>query len=670
MIERSNIKMSRHNFDTKDFIDNYTYEGSDLGANYANDKTVFKVWAPTAENVEICLYKYGSEEEAGDKEEDLLRKILMNKESRGVWTWEEAGDIEGIYYTFLVTVDGITRETADPYSKACGVNGKRSMVIDLGKTNPSGWDKDEMNAECAKHPVIYELHIGDFSNDPYSGISDEYRGKYLAFTDSSSTAGNEGKFPTCINYLKSLGITYVHLLPTFDYGSVDETGKIKNQFNWGYDPVNYNVPEGSYSTNAKDGHVRVNEFKQMVMALHNAGIGVIMDVVYNHTFNMDSVFQKTVPDYYYRCSEDGVASNGSGCGNDTASEREMYRRYMIDSVCYWAKEYHIDGFRFDLMGLHDTQTLNEIRESLDKLNNGKRILMYGEPWAAAETTWMRDVTPAIPSNVRSLDPRIAIFCDRARDGIKGHVFEAKGRGYVNGDEKESEEMKKKIMSCVCAWSGQGADENEISAIAPSQIINYVSAHDDWTLWDKLVTSVKDGEDFGRKYSDLLQMNKMAAGIIMTSLGTPFFQAGEEFARTKNGCDNSYNSSPELNQLDWKRAMEYESLIDYYKYMIKLRKSLPVIERTDEAAAECIHFIETEDAVIGFVLEDDNSDKAWKKAVVYYNPYEKDVEVKLPEGRWSLLTDGYNCFEPEKSDILEKEIVLKPRSVTVLYYDKK
>lgn len=668
MVEASNIKMDRREFDSEAFIQEYVYEGNDLGAGYDHDKTVFKIWAPTAQEVLLCLHKYGSVEENGENEADVLKSVTMIKDDHGVWKWKEDGDLEGIYYTFLVTVDGVTRETADPYAKACGVNGKRSMVIDLERTNPAGWELDEMPEECADHPFIYELHIGDFSNDPNSGICAEHRGKYLAFTHSDSTAGNEGRFPTCINYLKSLGVTYVHLLPTFDYATVDETGENERQFNWGYDPLNYNVPEGSYATNARDGHVRVKEFKEMVMALHQAGMGVIMDVVYNHTFDLDSIFQRTVPDYYYRCSEEGQVSNGSACGNDTASEREMFRRYMVDSVCYWAREYHIDGFRFDLMGLHDVQTMNEIRRHLDMLDNGKRIRMYGEPWAASQTAWMRDVVPAVPSNLHLLDPRIAIFCDRTRDGIKGHVFEADARGYVNGNRAEVEFMKKNVMSAVCAWSGQGKDENGMSALAPSQIINYVSAHDDWTLWDKFVASVKNGQDYDRNYSDLIQMNKMAAGIVMTCLGTPFFQAGEEFARTKYGCDNSYNSSPELNQLDWKRAMEYESLTEYYKYMMELRRTLPVLERVDADAASHIQFLERPDAVIGFVLADEDADTLWKKAVVYYNPYESEIQAQLPECTWRLLTDGDQCVEPSEAVGMEKDILLKPRTVTVLGYE--
>ena len=667
MIEASNIIMSRRNFDSEAFIRDYVYDGNDLGANYSKDKTVFKLWAPTAQNVVLCLYKSGSAEETLENGNDTPEKITMQKGNFGVWFTEVSGDIEGTYYTFLVTVDDVTNETGDPYAKACGVNGIRSMVIDLERTNPSGWESDKMPEDCVKHPSIYELHIGDFSNDPNSGISEKHRGKYLAFTESGTKLIGDNGFSTCIDYLKSLGVTYVQLLPTYDYGSVDETGKIKDQFNWGYDPVNYNIPEGSYSTNPYDGHVRVREFKEMIMALHKAGIGVIMDVVYNHTYNMDSVFQKTVPDYYYRCSEEGRVSNGSGCGNDTACEREMFKKYMINSVCYWAEEYHIDGFRFDLMGLHDTETMNEIRKALNKLKNGEKIRMHGEPWSAAQPTWMRDVTPCLPANLHKLDSKIGIFCDRTRDGIKGDVFIAEGRGYVNGDKEEVELIKNDLISTVCGWSGQGEDKEAMSALAPSQIINYVSAHDDWTLWDKFVVSVKNGEGFDRRYDDLIQMNKMAFGILMTSLGTPFFQAGEEFARTKLGCDNSYNSSPELNQLGWKRAKEYSSIVDYYKYMIKLRQTLPVLERDDADAAANIKFLERKDAVIGFVLEDEKYDSLWKKAVVYYNPYDTDIKAQLPEGTWSLLTDGCNCFEVSEAVQKKKEIELLPKTVTVLGY---
>lgn len=354
-------------FDSKEFAKRYHYDGEDLGNSYTKEQTVFKVWAPTAEQVKLCLYSAG----AG---ETCIGKYTMEQKDQGIWSFCIKRDLEGIYYTYEITVDGKTEETQDIYGRACGVNGKRSMVVDLKKTDPEGWSEDSFTVRGEFSPAIYELHIKDFSSDPHSGVTKEHRGKYLAFTEGETTLDGEGKFPTCLSYLKELGIGYVHLLPTFDFASVDESQPLDYQFNWGYDPLNYNVPEGGYATNAEDGHVRIREFKQMVQAIHGAGIGVVMDVVYNHTYNTDSAFQRTVPDYYYRLEEDGTFGNGSACGNDTASERYMYRKFMIESVCYWAEEYHIDGFRFDLMGLHDVETMNEIRNALNRLPGGKKLL--------------------------------------------------------------------------------------------------------------------------------------------------------------------------------------------------------------------------------------------------------------------------------------------------------
>ena len=651
-------------FASREFVAQYDYVKDDLGAGYEPEQTTFKVWAPTAEKVTLNLYSSDFDENSMEKEEsDLKQSILMNQEERGVWSTQVSGDLDGVYYTYSVQVEGISKETADPYARACGVNGKRSMVVDMKRTEPAGWEQDKRPEKINEHPVIYELHIKDFSSDVHSGIKQEWRGKYLAFTQNDTSYDNEGKIPTCLEYLKALGITYVHLLPTFDYGSVDESNPQKDQFNWGYDPVNYNVPEGSYATNASDGHVRIKEFKEMVMALHKAGIGVIMDVVFNHTYNLDVPLQNTVPDYYYRIDEEGNYSNGSECGNDTASERIMFRRYMADSVCYWAKNYHIDGFRFDLMGLHDVETMNYLRERLNELPDGEKILMYGEPWAAGKTSMEENAVPALAKNIHMLDSGIAMFCDKIRDGIKGDVFKLYERGYVNGNAKEVLKFKEDICSGVCAWCNE--HEKEIHPKAPSQIINYVSAHDNLTLWDKLVISVKDSADYKQKYSDLIQMNKMAAGIVFTSLGIPFFQAGEEFARTKGGNENSYNLPSSINQLDWKRTEEYKELMEYYRYMIALRKDLPLVERLDADAVSGITFLDTEDAVIGFMMEENNTSKKWKKALVFYNPYDEEKMASLPTEKWYLLTDGVRKMNMDKSESIEKSVCLKPRSVTVM-----
>lgn len=645
-------------FASEAFNRQYTYTGNDLGAVYSADHTSFKLWAPTAEFVVLNLYRDGGDNGAFDH-------FQMQKAAQGLWQLEVPGNQEGVYYTYSVTVDGKTRETGDPYAKACGINGWRSMVVDLQRTDPKGWEKDRRPAGINRHPIIWELHIKDFSNDWNSGIPENLRGKYSAFTQEGTSLEGKGDFPTCMEYLKQLGVTYVHLLPSYDFGSVDEEHPEWNQFNWGYDPVNYNVPEGSYSTNPWDGHVRIREFKEMVMALHRAGIGVILDVVFNHTYDMDSVFQKTVPGYYYRMYEDGNWANGSGCGNDTASERAMFGRYMADSVCYWAKEYHIDGFRFDLMGLHDITTMNTIRQRLDALPGGKEILMYGEPWSASGTAWENMAYPANMANLQLLDERIAVFCDKTRDALKGSPFETLETGYVSGNSKVAMSLKRDIEAAVCAWCGSRRDTGRLNPRSPRQIISYVSAHDDRTLWDKLVVSVKPVPDYGQRYEDILQMNRMAAGIVMTCMGIPFIMSGEEFGRTKMGCSNSYNQPAWLNELNWQRASAYSELVTYYRFLIELRRELPLLENGDNESADAIRFVERADAVIGFILADASSSGKWKRAVIYYNPYNCRKKVTLPEGQWRLLSDGTASHHKRGVAVESSQLILQAKSVTIL-----
>lgn len=652
-------------FTSEEFLNKYCYAGEDLGAIWQKDGTAFKVWAPTADRVFLKLYTFGSREEG---QEETVKIFSMEQGENGTWSVRVEGDLDGFYYTYLVTAEGKTCETGDPYARACGVNGNRSMVVNLEQTNPAGWEQDKRPEGIYLHPIIYELHIQDFSYDRHSGVRDKWRGKYLAFTQQGTSLDGEGEFPSCIEYLKQLGITYVHLLPAFDFGSVDESEPDREQFNWGYDPMNYNVPEGSYATNVFDGHTRILEFKQMVMALHQAGIGVIMDVVFNHTYHLDGVFQRTVPEYYYRMYEDGSYANGSACGNDTASERVMFRRFMVESIGYWAKEYHIDGFRFDLMGLHDVETMNEIRQRLNKLVGGKEILMYGEPWTASETAMEMGAIPAVAKNVHYLDTGIAIFSDLVRDSVKGNNFIAEHKGYVNGGKQEVFQVKEKVIASVCGLCGT-QNGSKVRPRSPSQVINYVSAHDDRTLWDKLVISTKEKAAYNQRYEDILQMNKMAAGIIFTCLGIPFFQAGEEFARTKNGCGNSYNCSPKLNQLDWQRAKEYTELVEYYRFFIAMRKELPVLGRLDAEAVKQVSFLEEETALIGFILEDDQATGKWKKALVYYNPYTLKQQVRLPDGRWRKLTDGVKRWSLDGLETAEEMLMLQARSVTVLVDEK-
>ena len=603
-------------FESREFEEKYTYAGNDLGAVYEKEKTTFKVWAPTAEKVMLHLYTAGSTGEAGEKE---LLQVEMKKREQGIYEKQVKGDLHGVYYTFSVTVDGETRETGDIYAKAAGVNGKRSMVVDLEKTNPKGWEEDTHVFHPLGKTWVWEVHIGDFSNDPASGVREEYRGKYLAFTENT-TLNQDGVHPTCVNYLKELGITHVHLLPSFDYGSVDESKC--DTFNWGYDPVNYNVPEGSYATDAFHGEVRIREFKEMVAALHKAGISVVMDVVYNHTHSLDSFFNATVPYYYYRTWEDGTYSDGSACGNDTASDRAMFRKYMMDSVLHWVQEYHVDGFRFDLMGLHDTQTMNEIRKALNELEDGEQIFLYGEPWSAGPSALKESESFATKEARKKLAEGIAVFNDDTRDAVKGPYDKLEVPGFVNGKKGLEEKIKRGIQ-------GLFDEKEKVQPVSPAQLLNYVSAHDNSTLWDKLVDSVKKDQDYETRHEDLLAMNKLAAAIVQFSAGIPFMQAGEEAGRTKQGEDNSYNLSKELNRLDWNRMYKFQDLISYYKGLHEVRNQFSGFYDLSEKARTRQHFYENlPEGIIAYEMEGIRGTDQWEKVVVIFHASQEPTEFVL------------------------------------------
>lgn len=683
-------------FESEEFRREYFYEGSDLGAGYRAEWTSFKVWAPTAKRVEVKLYRTGSDREGGSAE---LGRVPMKRGRQGVWQAEAEGDLAGVYYTYLVTANGETRECADIYGRAAGVNGRRSMVVNPEETNPEGWETEHEALQTEadpKSPVIYEVHIKDFSNDESSGVPAVWRGKFKAFTCPETGLNGDLSKPTCVAYLKRLGVTHVHLLPMFDYGSVDEAGD-GGQFNWGYDPVNYNVPEGSYSTDPFHGEVRIRECKEMIAALHRAGIRVVMDVVYNHTYSLDSHFQGTVPYYYYRLNEDGSLSNGSVCGNDTASERLMYRKFMIDSVCYWAQEYHLDGFRFDLMGLHDVETMNEIRRALDALPCGERILMYGEPWAGGPTAMEAGNIQAVKANAGLLSERIAFFNDDTRDSIKGSVFLAEEPGFVNGKKG----LEDNIRSSVVAWcDGKGGYQPH----GPLQVLSYVSAHDNYTLWDKLMLTGCEKPDFLERDEEILKQNRLAAGIYLTCLGIPFFQAGEEGARTKLGVGDSYNSPADLNQLDWNRIYEYNELVDFYAGLIALRQHFGAYKADGMEVLNRIAFLDSPDDTAAFHFRGSGGCAAkpaaeavrnrsergrhdgrrkgcrkagpegrtdwWQELVIIYNAGRRNAEIALPGGRWQVLCEG-TYFERDSDGRLqalretENKACAAAMSVTIL-----
>ena len=610
-------------FDTDYFAANYHYDGDDLGAIINGSGTTFKVWAPTASKVVLNLFTAGNGV-------DAYKSVDMVRGEKGVWAHtEECG--HGTYYTYTVTTAVGTQEAVDPYAKSAGVNGKRGMVVDLSRTNPTGWGNAALSSPISSYSeaIIWEVHVRDFSNKISSS---NYKGKYLAFTETGLV--NEHGKSVGVDYLKELGITHVHLLPVYDYASVDET-KPDTQFNWGYDPENYNVPEGSYSTDPYNGEVRIKEYKEMVKSLHDAGIGVIMDMVYNHTYDANSSLNKIVPYYYYRYTNTGVNSSASGCGNDTASERYMFGKFMVDSTSYWVKEYKLDGLRFDLMGLHDLETMQEIESAVHTIN--PNAIIYGEGWTMGAT--IDGSAQANQANISKITPTgnaigsIAVFNDAIRDGLKGSVFEKTSKGYINGSSKAT---LSKVLFGIKGGVGVGIGWS----VENSMVINFMSAHDNNTLWDKLLLS-------NPTYSDEMRndMNNLGAAILMISKGTPFWQAGEEMLRTKGGDENSYKSSDAVNNIDWSMLAEgtiqYETML-YYKGLIEMRKAYPIF--TDSSSTVTSEQIGDKGSV-AVTIEDGNGGKV----LVIINPTETNFTYTL-SGEWNLIADS----ERASSSVLARE----------------
>lgn len=612
-------------------LDKSAYSGNDLGASYSKKATTFKVWSPNAASVRVNIFEHGSDNE-GDAGSIMSRAMSLDK-TTGVWSVTINGDLLNKYYTYSVTHGKTTKETADVYAKACGVNGQRSMVVDLSTTNPDGWENDKhVLVQNQTDASVWEISVADFSSSESSGVSEANRGKYLAFTEEGTTVnGVQGASSTCVDYLKKLGVKYVQIMPFYDFGSVDESKNIMDQYNWGYDPVNYNCPEGSYSTNPKKGEVRIKECKQMIQALHNAGISVIMDVVYNHTYTSDSWLQRTVPNYYYRMNNDGTFSNGSGCSNDTASEHLMFRKYMIDSVTYWASEYHIDGFRFDLMGLHDVTTMNSIRTALDHLyedGSGSQILMYGEAWDMA-TNCDEGTVLASQKNLKQLSDRIGAFDDTIRDAIKGSTGGTDGAFVQEGSRRAN--LKTGI-------AGQ-SDTTTGWANVPSQCVTYASCHDNLCLYDKLVGSVygADGK-YRKRYEDLVAMNKLSAAIVITSQGIPFSLGGEEFCRSKDGDENSYASSRKENILDWENVDLYSDVIEYYRGLYKIRDAFAAFsDSTAETANSLTYLSDVPKGVTGYTINNTESGK-WSQMCVIFNGSDSAQNVTA-KGDWVVLADN-------------------------------
>ena len=604
-------------FDSEYFIENYTYDGDDLGAIINGDKTTFKVWAPTASKVVLNLFTSGNEGSA-------YKNVDMVKGDRGVWSYTESCG-HGTYYTYTVTTSVGTQEAVDPYAKAAGLNGNRGMVVDLSRTNPEGWGEDNFatGIKTYSDAVIWEVHVRDFSNKI---ASSNYKGKYLAFTERGLV--NEFGQSIGVDYLVNLGITHVHLLPVYDYATVDEANP-DSQFNWGYDPKNYNVPEGSYSTNPYDGEVRIKEYKQMVQALHAAGIGVVMDMVYNHTYDANSSFNKIVPYYYYRYTATGANSSASGCGNDTASERYMFGKFMVDSVSYWAEEYDLDGFRFDLMGLHDLATMQEVENAVHAIN--PEAIIYGEGWTMGSTI---DGSPmANQGQISKIVPLagaiggIAVFNDIIRDGLKGSVFTATSKGYISGNGNGS------FPSVLFGIKG-GVGSGFSWEVKNGMVVNYMCAHDNNTLWDKLILSNGDNT-----VEERLAMNRLGATLLMISKGTVFFQAGEEMLRTKDGDENSYKSSDAINNIDWsvlkEGSNEYE-MMRYYQELIRVRQEYAIFRTLNTAVIADTSYGEGRVAI---TLDN----HAGGKALIVSNPTGEAMTYNV-SGNWHMIVNGVDVMD--------------------------
>ncbi|MBE0663195.1 MAG: type I pullulanase [Bacteroidales bacterium] len=645
--------------ETKETSDGYpVYHGNDLGVIYSPEKTSFRVWAPTAAELLVRIYDQGHEG-------NLLETHNMKSDEDGTWLLKLKGDWKNRYYTLQARIgENWMEEVPDMYAKAVGVNGKRGMIVDLDSTNPEGWENDNRPPlQSFADMVIWEIHVRDFSIHPSSGVV--HKGKFLAFTETG-TRSPEGE-TTGVDHLKELGITHVHLLPVYDYFTVDETRLDVPQFNWGYDPQNYNVPEGSYSTNPYDGNVRINEFKKMVQALHNNGIRVIMDVVYNHVFDAKlSSFEQLVPGYYFRLTANGLFSNGSGCGNETASEKTMMRKFMIESVKYWATEYRIDGFRFDLMGLHDIETMNLIRVELDKIDT--TIFMYGEGWTAGDTPLHLE-NRALKGQAEQLNG-IAVFSDDIRDAIRGAWWEQDAPGFMTGRKDLEESIK---FGVVASTNHPQIDfpkvnySDEPYAPSPLQTITYVTCHDNPCLWDKIVSTC-----INCTKKDKLDIQKFANAIVLTSQGVPLLHAGEEIVRTKFGEHNSYNLPDSINQLVWHDKSIYKDVFDYYKALIELRKNHPAFRMTTtEMIQKHISFFEFEKTLlVGYQISENANGDKWKDILVFYNANPKVVEVELPVGEWvivatkdAVVEEGFTAkgFGKDQTD----KTMIPPRSIMIL-----
>lgn len=629
----------------------FPYDGDDLGVKYSPEATTFKIWAPTADNVKLRLYA------AGLGEDEAISDHKMSHDSKGTWVCTLKGNHINKFYTFQATFNGKTQqEVPDPYAKAVGANGKRGMILDMALTNPKGWEMDKSPAQVAVNDaIIYELHVRDAT------IASEAKnkGKFLGLTETGlkNSAGQS----VGLDHIRELGVTHVHLLPSFDFASIDETSD-KPKYNWGYDPLNFNVPEGSYATNAHDGAVRVREFKQLVKTFHDSGLRIVMDVVYNHVFNSEQfAFQHLAPNYFYRQTRDGKLSNASGCGNETASERDMVRKFIVESVKYWVTEYHIDGFRFDLMAIHDIETMNLIAKELRAIKPD--ILLYGEGWTAGDTPLLESER-SLKKYAHRLD-NIAVFSDDMRDGIKGSVFEHKDKGFATGKPDMEESVKFGIVAAMRHTQINYEKVNyskEPYCTRPSQMISYAECHDNHTLWDRIQNSNPEASQ-----EEKIRMFLLAESIVMTSQGIPFIHAGAEFCRSKNGVENSFESSDDINLMNWERKAEYRQVFEYMKQLIAFRKAHPMLrmQTQDEVHDNLVFLATPKTNIIAYQIKRAKTkNEKWKNMIIIHNANVEKINFILPKGKWHVALDNLSWEKGDRK--ITEQIDVAAQSTLILF----
>ncbi|BCL77857.1 pullulanase [Ktedonobacteria bacterium brp13] len=620
--------IARHVLDTAA----YTYSGNDLGVTLTAESTSFRLWAPTATEVQVLLFEH----ENGP----VTLEEHLHADQQGTWYLLLPRSLENWSYLYLVTVQGQTQTALDPYARACTPNALRGLIVDLAKTNPAGWDEDQhLSLQAAVDAIIYELHVRDFSISEDSGMV--HKGEYLAFTEDG-TQGPSG-VSTGLEHLKELGITHVQIMPPARFASVDETRV--NEYNWGYDPCNYNIPQGSYASNP-GGSARINEFKQLVQSLHHAGLGVTIDVVYNHTFTIHSTdFDKIVPQYYYRTDDRGNYTNGSGCGNELATERPMVRKFVRDSVNYWISEYHIDGLRFDLMALIGTETMVAISEDLRAIHPD--ILLYGEPWCGGES--------GLPSSQlltkgQQRGLQIGVFNDEIRGAIIGSVFAKEEQGFATGAQGLAAAIKQSVIGSTKTFANE-----------PGEVVNYTSSHDNFTLWDKIAQSNAQNSEDQR-----IRMDELAQAIVLTSQGIPFIQGGEDFLRTKGGNDNSYNAGDSVNQLTWARKATYHAVFQYYANLIHLRRQHPAFRlRNAHEIDQQLTFLDSPQNTVAFQIDGKASGDSWSSILVIYNPNTHTCPFTLPAGNWTVVGKQGEIAEQGLQEV-EGTLTLEEISCTILH----